>query len=239
MVVALLLLLLLFVCGISAERSRLAEASTAAELMTDQPDEEEQFIEPEILSDPGEPDAAENVEPAPEFKGVPDKAETENRKLVVPDKNPKPAPPVEKKVSQTKDNPVKTTTPSATDEEKKRVASKIGGKFGDNGNTGGTSATSNGAGGAGVGMVGTVSGRKFLGCNKPRVELQNKVVVEVRVTVDASGHVTKATARSKSGNASRAILSACEQAARTARWNEDKDTPSATGTLTFTITPKA
>ena len=63
-------------------------------------------------------------------------------------------------------------------------------------------------------------------------------MVEVRVTIDAAGKVVSATARSKSGKASAAILRACEQAAKGARWSEDKDTPSAKGTLTFTITPK-
>lgn len=233
--VALLLLLVLFFCSLSYDSSLLAQVSTP-EISVEMPEEE--FIEPEIVRDLGEPDAVVEDAPAPVMKGQPEPAPVENTKLVVPDKNPKPAPPVEKPITQKKESPVKATTPPAVDENKKKVTSKMANKFpGQNGSESGTSG-SNGAGGTGVGISGSVSGRTFKGCPKPSVELQNKVVVEVRVTVDAAGHVTKATARSKSGKASSAILRACEQAARSARWSEDPSTPSATGTLTFTITPR-
>lgn len=234
-IVALLLLLLLFFCGLNYDRSQLAEASTP-EISVEMPEEE--FLEPEIVRDLGEPDAVEDDSPAPVAKGEPEPAPVENTKLVVPDKNPKPAPPVKKPITQKKESPVKATTPPAVDENKQKVTSKMADKFkGPNGSSSGTSG-SNGAGGTGVGISGSVSGRTFKGCPKPSVELQNKVVVEVRVTVDSAGRVTKATARSKSGKASAAILRACEQAARGARWSEDPSTPSASGTLTFTITPR-
>lgn len=233
-IVALLLLLVLFFCGLRYDRSLLAEVSTP-EISVEMPEE---FLEPEIVSDLGEPDAVEEEAPAPVAKGEPEPGPEENTKLVVPGKNPKPAPPVEKPITQKPESPVKATTPPAVDENKQKVTSKMADKFkGPNGSQSGTSGA-NGAGGTGVGISGSVSGRTFKGCPKPSVELQNKVVVEVRVTVDASGRVTKATARSKSGKASAAILRACEQAARGARWSEDPATPSASGTLTFTITPR-
>lgn len=232
--VALLLLLFLFFGGMTFDRSQLA-ASSIPEIA---PEEEELFIEPEILQDLGEENAIAEDAPAPAFKGEPRQADEEQTKLVVPGKNEKPAPPVEKPVTQHKESPVKATEPPKTSEEKKTVTSKMANKFpGRNGTSSGTSGTS-GAGGTGVGISGSVSGRTFKGCPKPSVELQNKVVVEVRVTIDAAGRVTAATARSKSGKASASILRACEQAARGARWSEDKDTPSAKGTLTFTITPR-
>lgn len=234
-VVALLLLLFLFTGGMTFDRAQLASASTPE--LTPEP-EEELFIEPEILEDLGEENATVQDEPAPAFKGEPEPAPEQNTKLVVPGKNTKPAPPVEKPVTQHKESPVKATEPPATNEDRKKVTDKMANKFSSkNGSNSGTSGTS-GAGGAGVGISGSISGRTFKGCPKPSVELQNKVVVEVRVTIDANGRVTKATARSKSGKASSAILRACEQAARGARWSEDKDTPSASGTLTFTITPR-
>lgn len=233
--VALILLLWLFFGGMKFDRAELAAVSTP-EI---QPADEELMLEPELVQDLGEPDAVNHDEPAPAFKGEPEKAETENTKQVVKGKNEsKQTPPVEKPVTQPKESPVKATEPPKNDEEKKKVTSKMGNKFTtQNGSNSGTSGTT-GAGGAGVGIAGNVTGRTYKGCTPPKVELQNKVVVEVKVTIDASGKVTKATARTKSGKPSAAILKACEKAAFTARWSEDKDTPSANGTLTFTITPK-
>ena len=233
-VAVLLILLWLFLGGMTYDRSMLAQTSTA-EIA---PPDEEMFLEPELVQNLGEPEAAANDRPAPALKGKPDQAEVENVKKVERGDNPKPAPPVEKKVTQTKENPVKATEPSKTDEDKKKVTSKMANKFpGQNGAETGKTGSA-GAGGTGVGVSGSVTGRTFMGCQKPKVALQNKVVVEVRVTIDSSGRVVAATARSKQGKASPAILSACEQAARTARWNEDAKTPSARGTLTFTIVPR-
>jgi len=232
-VVTLLILLFLVFGGMSFDPDQLA-VSSSPELAPD----EELFIEPEIMRDLGEENATMQDAPAPAFKGEPEQAETENTKLVVPGKNENPTPPVEKPVSHKTESQVKATEPPKTSKEKKTVTSKMANKFSShNGTSTGTSGTS-GAGGTGVGISGIVSGRTFKGCPKPNVELQNKVVVEVRVTIDANGRVTTAKARSKSGKASGSIIRACEQAARSARWSEDKDTPSARGTLTFTITPR-
>lgn len=234
--VTMLLLIFLYFGGLDFDSSLLAR-NPKPEIETLTMDEE-LFIEPEIVQDLGEPDAVNHDSPAPMIKGEPKKAETENTKLVVPGKNPKPAPAEPKKISQKKESPVKSSEPSKTDKEKKEVTSKLAGKFSPhNGAESGKSGAS-GAGGAGIGIAGSVSGRTFKGCPKPSVELQNKVVVEVRVTINAAGRVTSATARSKRGNPSAAILRACEQAAKGARWNEDRDTPSARGSITFTITPR-
>lgn len=233
-VVVLLILLFLFICGFDYDRSLPANNSTA-EI---QPPEEELFIEPELVRNLGEPDAVTHSEPAPAIKGKPEKAEKENVKKVEKGSNPKPAPAADKKVAAAKETPVKVQEPSKTDEEKRRVTSKMANKFaGQNGAESGKSGNA-GAGGIGVGISGSVTGRTFKGCPKPSVSLQNKVVVEVRVTIDSSGKVIAATARSKQGKATPAILSACEQAARGARWNEDPATPSARGSITFTIVPK-
>lgn len=234
--VALIVLLWLYFGGMTFDRAMLANVSTA-EIQT--PEEEELFLEPELVQDLGEPDAVTHDEPAPAFKGEPEKAEEENTKLNVPGKSEKPAPPVEKPVTQTKPSAVQATEPPKNDEDKKKVSSKMANKFtAQNGSTAGTSGNT-GAGGAGVGVSGSVTGRTFKGCPVPKnLELRNKVVVEVRVTINSAGKVTAATARSKSGSPSQAILNACKQAALQARWSEDPDTPSANGTLTFTITPK-
>ena len=232
--VALLLLLWLFFGGMTFDRAQLASLSTAEITNPD----DELFIEPEIVSNLGEPDATENVEPAPAFKGEPELSEVENTKQSIPGKSEKPAPPVEKKVTQKTPSEVTATEPSKNDEDKKKVTSAMANKFSSqNGSSTGTNGNT-GAGGAGVGINGTASGRTFIGCPAPKVELQNTVVVVVNVTINANGKVTKATARSKSGKASQAILNACQKAAMQAKWNEDKDTPTANGTITFKITPK-
>ena len=232
---ALIILLWLFFGGMRFDRSELA-AQSVPEI---QPDEEELFLEPELMADLGEPDAVAHDEPAPAFKGEPQQSAEENTKLVVPGKSEaRQTPPVEKPATQTKPSEVKATEPPKTDEDKKKVTSAMANKFStQNGSESGSSGTA-GAGGNGVGIAGSITGRTFMGCPKPSVKLQSKVVVEVRVTIDAAGKVIKATPRSKSGNASKDILNACQKAAMQARWSEDKDTPSASGTLTFTITPR-
>lgn len=229
---ALLILLFLFFGGMTYDRSLLAEASTAAVM---QPEDEELFIEPELLTDLGEPDATTNDAPAPAIQGEPKPDIKENTRKVEPGKNPKPAPPRENPVSQTKPSPVKSTEPTATDEERQRVTSTVAKGFqGKNGNKEGKNGTS-GAGGTGAGISGVASGRTFKGCPKPQVELRHKVTVTVSVTIDASGKVVSAHAR---GGAAANIRRACEQAAMGARWSEKKDAPSTKGTITFTITPR-
>lgn len=232
--ITLLLLLVLYFGGIKFDKALLAEASVP-EIAT--LEDEELFIEPEVLTDLGEPDAVEQSEPAPVYKGEPEPAEKENTKLVVPDKNPKPAPPVEKPVTQKRESPVKATTPSATDEEKQKVTSALANKFGGNNGSKTGDKGSAGSGGSGAGVSGSVSGRTFKGCNKPSVSLRNKVTVVVNVTINAEGRVVSAKAKAGSG-ADAYIIKACEQAALTARWSEKKDAPEAKGTLTFTIIPK-
>lgn len=229
-VAVLLILLLLFVGGMSVERRELAKDSTP-ELMQD----EETFLEPEILQDLGEPDATANDAPAPVEQGEPELAPVENTKLVVKGDNPKPAPAVEKKVTTTKESPVKATEPQVTKEEASKITSSMANKFsGKNGATEGT-AGSNGSGGTGIGIKGNANGRNFLGCNKPDISLQHKTTVKVSVVIDAEGKVISATA---SGGASASIRRACEAAARTAKWSAKKGAGETRGSITFTITPK-
>lgn len=234
-VAALLILLFLYFGGMGFDKALLAQSSTAE--LAPEPDEE-LFIEPEILEDLGEPEATAHDDPAPALKGEPEKADRDNTKLVTPGKNDKPAPQVEKPVTQKKESPVKATEPPKSNEDKKKVTSKMANKFAPHNGTEKGKNGGSGAGGTGVGIAGNVAGRTFKGCPKPSVELRSKVVVEVRVSIDASGRVTSATARSRSGSASASVLRACEAAARGARWSEDPDTPSARGSITFTITPR-
>lgn len=229
--VMLLLLLFLLFSGISYNAPMEPAKDSTPELMA----EEETFLEPEILKDLGEENAVNNDAPAKAFQGEPEPAPKDNNKIVEPGKNTKPAPPVSKLVSTKKKSPVKSTEPSATEEERQRVTSAMAKGFvGRNGNPQG-SAGSDGAGDTGIGIVGNASGRTFKGCPKPDVTLRHKTTVKVSVVIDSDGKVVSASA---SGAASASIRSACERAARQARWSEKKGAGETRGTLTFTITPR-
>lgn len=224
------ILLILFFCRLSFSPAEIAQASTP-ELM----EPEENFLEPEILQDLGEPDATANDAPAPVIQGEPEQAPVENNKLVIKGENTKPAPQREKLVSTTKESPVKTTTPPVSKEEASKITSSMADKFsGKNGNPEGHQG-SNGSGGTGIGVKGNANGRTFLGCPLPDVALQHKTTVRVDVVIDADGNVISASA---SGGASAAIRRACQKAAKGARWSPKKGATQTRGSITFTITPK-
>ncbi|MDE7412597.1 MAG: hypothetical protein K2N05_02235 [Muribaculaceae bacterium] len=231
--VVLLILVLLFTGGMNYQRAELAHSSTP-EIMLPEEDEE-QFIEPEILTTQGEPDATANDKPAPVEQGEPVQAPEENTKIVIPGDNPEPAPQIEKPITQKKESPVKATTPPATTEEKSQVASAVANKFsGKNGSPGGKTG-SNGSGGTGVGVDGKANGRQFISCPSPSVSLRHQTTVKVSVVINAEGKVIEATA---SGTSDATIRRACEQAARSARWTPKAGAGETRGSITFTITPK-
>lgn len=230
-VAALIVLFLVF--GTIVYRKELLSMPPESQLATLQ--EDELFVEPEILEDLGEPDAVEHDEPAPAYKGEPEPAPVEQTKQVVPGKNPKPAPPEERKIDQTKKpSEVKSTEPKVSKEEKQKVTSAMSKFSTRNGQKQGHSGSS-GSGGSGAGISGVASGRSFLGCPKPQVTLRHKVIVTVNVTIDGNGRVTSARAK---GGADASIRRACEAAAMQARWSEKKDAPATKGTITFSITPR-
>lgn len=229
---AMLLLTVLLVFGnISYDPGALAQTSEPEIGLIP---EEEEFIEPELLQDLGEPNAKTRDEPAPAVKGAPKPAEQDNTQKIEPGRNPKKVPPVEKKVSTKRKQEVKSNEPSVTDKEKKEVSSRVAKGFvGQNGTSQGKDGAT-GGGGVGMGINGVASGRVFKGCPKPQVSLRHKVVVRVTVTIDADGKVIDAHAQ---GGASADIRRACEAAARSARWSAKPDAPTTKGTITFSITP--
>lgn len=229
--VALLVILLVF-GNLSFDMRQLAIDSTPEIGLME---EEEDFIEPELIRELGEENAVHHDAPAPATQGNPEPDIKDNTRQTTPGRNPKPAPPVEEKITETKEQPVKATKPPVSDDEKQKVKSTIANKFpGDNGVQGGKTGSS-GAGGTGAGVQGVASGRTFKGCPKPQVSLRHKTTVVVDVVIDANGRVTSAKAR---GGAPADIRRACEAAARNATWSAKPDTPSSKGTITFTITPK-
>lgn len=224
------LLTVLFTCSLSWDRAALAAAS-----MPEEQSDEELFIDPELI-DLGEMSTPLTDEATPSEIGEPVPSTEEVRRPVEKGDNPEPAPPVEKKITQKAESPVKVKEPSVTKEEKKRVSSSMADKFsGKNGSTDGKFSSNNGAGAAGVGVSGNARGRTFLGCPKPVVELTNKTVVTVDIVVNEEGAVISASAR---GSASSTIRRKCEQAARKARWSAKRGAGDTRGTITFTITPR-
>ena len=211
---------------------RLAEASNP-EL-----EEEEVFPDPELLlqnhQSIGEPEAIKHDSPAPEVKGEPAPAETEQPHTVTTGENQEVSP-EPKLVSTPKPSPVETAESNRKKEEEK-VATSMEGKFKTKpGSVKGKFDSASGSEGTGSGVTGRMSGRQFLGCPLPDVSLTHKTTVTVSITVDAEGNVTSATA---SGAATRAIRKKCEEAAMQAKWSAKKGATSTRGSLTFTIIPK-
>lgn len=236
LIVGVLILFALFFLALTWDPKSMAQASTP-EIAAD---DEELFIEPEILDrnlqELGEENATEKDEPAPQQLGEPEKAPEDNSRVVVPGKNPNPAPQKEPLVSQKKDSPVKTQEPSATEEEKQKVTSSMAGKFsGQNGNTDGKN-NATGAGGTGSGYKGNLKGRKLISCPMPSVKIQNKTVVTVTLRVNEEGHVVGTP--TASGGGSKEVQQKCIAAARQARWEAKKGAGEVVGTITFTIVPR-
>lgn len=162
--VLLLLSLLLLFGHISYNTPDMASTKPEIAML---PEDEEEFIEPELLQELGEPESEVKDEAAPAV----------------------PTPPApEKKVSSRKKIQEKEPEkPTVTAREKEDVASRMS-KFE-------KKTSSQGAGGVGMGINGVASGRVFKGCPKPQVSLSHKVTVTVSVTINAEGNVLEAHAR--------------------------------------------
>lgn len=200
-----------------------------------EPDEEELFLDPELI-DPGEEESPMEIAPQAEALGSPEVVEEPKPEPpVVKGEAEAPAPPKPKEVTQTKKSEVKSQEPKKTDKPDKKVEGKVANAFTNSGNASGKN-NSAGAGGQSFGISGSSNGWKFIGCPEPKVSLRNKVTVKVSVTVNAEGIVTRAKA--SGGNAD--IRRACEAAARQARWQplSNREKKTADGVITFTITPR-
>lgn len=234
--VALVVLVLLFVLSIGGTRGELA-----AESQPEIEDNEEIFLEPELLvvDNPGDTEELTVDEAAPQPPGEPDPAEEEQPVRVV--KNPEP--PKEepktnkpKQVSTPKESDVKTSTPKLSEEEEKRLASMQGKlKTDNNGSRTGQESGNSGSGATGISTTGSVNGRKMLSCPTWKVRLTQKTTVKVDITVDADGNVTKATAVS---GGTPNLRKECEKMAKGSKWTAKQGAAPASGTISFTITPQ-
>ncbi len=228
--VALLLLWLLFTS--LHYDSRLASTSNP-EL-----EEEELFLDPELLLEQnktiGNPETDNHDTPSPEVKGEPVPSPVEETHTVHSGKS-ETVTAEQQLVASNVESAVENAASSKKKDEEK-VASSMAGKFSSNpGSVAGKFDSASGSDGSGSGVTGKMSGRQFLGCPLPDVELTQKTAVTVSITVDADGNVTSATA---SGAATRAIRKECEEAALKAKWSAKKGAASTRGTITFTIIPK-
>lgn len=234
-VIAAIILLVLFFSVITWDKAALAQASipeiTSAE--------DEVFLEPELLEEPGE--ELEEISDAPEApaeQGEPEPAPEVNRMKEVKGENPDPAPKVDKVVSQTKPSPVKVTEPPKSDKEPKKATDPLAGKFSSRNGRKDGKAGGQGSGTDGISHAnGSVRGRRFKGAPAFTAEVNQKYIVKVSVTVNEAGKVTEAHI-SDGGGAPTAVRNKCLQNAKKASWDAKPGAPDASGLLTYTITPK-
>ncbi|MCM1153440.1 MAG: hypothetical protein NC328_07290 [Muribaculum sp.] len=225
--VALAVLLILFFSYMPDE-SPLAEASIPEPAALDVT-----YIEPELdLSSPGETEAEEPADDAPQPPGEPEPLPVVSNERIEPGPSPTPAPVSEPKTTQKRPSPVKETPNSNSEAEKKKISGDMAGKFSKNGAVAGKNASVNGQGK--VNAKGSLSGRKFNGCPTSAVAVKTTVSIKVNVTVGWDGKVKSAKAVTGPSDY-RAI---CERWARGASWSEKKGAPDAKGSITFTITPR-
>lgn len=225
---ALLIFLALYFGAVNSDRALMAEAS-----IPEPAQEEITFLEPELdLKDPGNEDGEVVADDAPLPKGEPEPAPEEQPVRTEPGKNPKPQPVVEKHAVQKKPSPVKEADNSLSDADSKRLKSMKGKFNSPNGAPDGHNGQANGQGHANA--RGSLSGRRFMGCPTSDVKVRQRVTVVVRVKVNADGRVTSAHATSGPSE----YYSTCERWARKARWSAKEGAPEASGTITFTITPR-
>ncbi len=234
--VTLLMLMVLSVGKLTWSGASAVRQQKPVAMLSDE-EEEELFIEPEIIKASGEERSVKKEEPSAAPSGLPEKAEVEKTEKVVKAENPKQNTSSEKLTTQKKPSAVKNEEPTKTDKEESAISSNMGKQFGaKNGTTDGKD-NSYGSGGKGEGVAGKLNGREFKGCPLPKVQLKNKVVVVVKVDVDADGKVVAASI-SSAGGASKDIQNKCLESARQARWSAKPGAAVAHGQLTFTIVPK-
>lgn len=235
--VALVIFVFLFFMTLSADRREVTDATVLPAAL---PDDEEVFLEPELLviDNPGDENVPDIDEAAPQAPGQPDPAPEEQKVQVMKNEKPPVKEPVSNKkelVATPKENDVKTSTPKLTPEEEKRIASMQGKlKTDNNGASSGKESPASGSGGNGVSFSGNVNGRKMLSCPTWKLKLTQKTTVKVNITVDADGNVTSATAVS-GGTAN--LRNECQKMALRSKWTAKAGAKPTTGTITFTISP--
>jgi|GEM_PF-2251219 len=237
LVIAGALLLLLFCIGMGTDRSAMAQAS-----MPEEPDEEEVYIQPEMLlpkpADNADETADKPEESEAEALGLPQEAETpQPTRQNTHSEQPKPTKSNENLVAQQRSSKVKTepAKPNPNPDQNK-TSVNMSGKF--NGKPGSTTGRHGaaGSGGNGVSVNGKgIRGRGFHGYKETvRSSKTIKATVTVRVTVGADGKVKSASLQS-SGGAPADIAQKCVKWAKRSSWDPKPGAADAAGTISYNI----
>ena len=232
------LLVFLWFTYVGQDREELAASS-----IPEEPDLEEVYIEPEMLTpepaDDAEEEADESEEAAPEALGLPEKTPeppVEKQVAATHSEQPKPTKSNQNLASQRKPSPVRTQPATTNPKPDSRIASQMGAQF--NANNGSTSGRhgSAGSGGSGTSVSSQgITGRTFRGfTGKVRSDKPFKASVRIRVTVDASGKVTAASLIS-AGGAPNAIAQQCVAWARRCSWSAKPGAADAQGVITYNV----
>ncbi len=240
LLIAALICLLLFIVDIATTTSAPQKESPKPQLAALDEEEEEEFVEP-IIEDPGTTDAIE--EPTEEASaaplGEPEKAPEPSTRVSTSGPKEKPNTSSEHLVSQKKESPVQTVTPSKKNTPDSKIASEVGGKFSaHNGTSTGSAVGTSGSAseGAGVSTSGTMgNGRAMLSCPKPSLRLSKKTTVKIQVIVNSEGKTLSATCSTP--GVENTLKQKLIAAAKQSTWTPLKGAPDASGTITFTIVP--
>lgn len=240
LLVAVGLLVVLYCVSFGPDR-----AALAAESIPEEPDQEEVYIEPELLR----PELDRNMEEADQKADLPEESEAEALGLPEPaetpeptrqnthSEQPKPTRSNENLVTQKPPSKVKTEPAKPNpNPDSRKTSVNMSGKFNAKpGSTGGRHGAA-GSGGNGVAVNARgISGRAFHGYKESvRSTRAVKAAVSVRVTVGADGHVKSASLLS-SGGAPADIANKCVQWARRCSWDARPGAADATGTITYNI----
>lgn len=234
LLLAALIVAILFVGGISWEETQEGKQPKPEIAMLETDDET--FIEPELVTDPGVQDATEPGEPAPQVNGEPEPADKPNDRVVVSGKNEQKTPAVEKPITQKQPSTVKATEPTKNDKPDQKIQGKTKFNTGKNGDPNGKPGATGSGGQGSANAHGSMKGRSLISCPKFTPNLSKTEKVVLRVTVTEEGSVRKASFKQRCSIT--AVNEQCLQAALKSRWTPKKGAGDKEGTLTFTLTPK-
>lgn len=238
LLIALALSVFLWYAGMGPDAEELAAAS-----IPEAPDEEEVYIQPEMLvprpADEAEQESDKAVETEAEALGLPEKVESEpvRTRQSVHSEQTRSTRSNENLTTQSRPSPVKTepAKPNLRPDET-RLSDRMGAQFNaQNGIQGGQhGAAGRGGNGTSVSSQG-LKGRTFHGyAGKVRSDKPFKANIKVRVTVSADGKVKNAWLLS-GGGAPVGIAQQCVEWAKKCSWSAKPGAADAQGVITYNV----